>query len=332
MPKSQKKNRRKDKKTLKKKKKNIKTLVLQPKMLESELAEKEGHYFEENHYDNIITTDCDGYRVDKEGNKHLLFRFRKNVIPIHECKVGMDCLKEASLHKHDNRGAAAGILDPLKMPLYANDPTLHGNKERYRVDGYYSKTTGKFINNSTGNLSQSNIIGYFDRRDRNQKGIVDVPCRKTAFTRDEVEKWNSVQPLLNSIDKQFKILIPDRHAKQYKIAQMTDFKIGDTAFSTITINNNWRTALHKDAGDFPDGFGNLIVLEEGKYTGGYTGFPQYGVCIDVREGDFLGMDVHQFHCNTEIKPLTKDYTRLSIVAYLREKMIECSKKKSTRLL
>lgn len=44
------------------------------------------------------------------------------------------------------------------------------------------------------------------------------------------------------------------------------------------------------------------------------------------------MDVHQFHCNTEIKPLTKDYTRLSIVAYLREKMIECSKKKSTRLL
>ena len=34
-----------------------------------------------------------------------------------------------------------------------------------------------------------------------------------------------------------------------------------------------------------------MKLEEGKYKGGYTGFPQYGVCVDVRHGDFLGMDV-----------------------------------------
>jgi hypothetical protein len=150
----------------------------------------------------------------------------------------------------------------------------------------------------------------------------------TAFTRDEVDKWTKVQPLLKSIDNQFKVLIPDRHKQQHKIAQLTPFKIGNTAFSTITINNNWRTALHKDSGDYPKGFGNLVVLEEGRYKGGYTGFPQYGICIDVREGDFLGMDVHEYHCNTEINPISKEYTRLSIVAYLRDKMIECSKKKS----
>lgn len=333
MPKTQKrKHTKKGKKTMKKSSNLIKSIVLYPKMTESELSEKEGHYFPESHYDTIIKNDCDGYRIDENGEKHLLFRFRKGVISRDECKVGMNCLKEASLHKHDNRGAAAGILDPKKMPTYANDPNLHGHKERYRVDGYYSKTSGKFINNSTGNLSQSNIIGYFDRRDRNQKGVIDVPCRKTAFTRDEVDKWENVQPLLKSIDNQFKILIPDRHKNQYKIAQKTPFNIGDTAFSTVTINNNWRTALHKDAGDFPDGFGNLVVLEEGKYKGGYTGFPQYGVCVDVREGDFLGMDVHQYHCNTELTPISKDYTRLSIVAYLREKMIQCAKKKSTKLI
>lgn len=326
MPKTQK-QRKNSKKQTKKKQKPL-VLELQSKMSESELTEKEGHYFPESHYDKIIKSDCDGYRIDKDGNKHLLFRFRKNVIPKEDCKIGMGCLKEASLHKHDNRGAAAGTLDPTKMPVYANDPNLHGHKERYRVDGYYSKNSGKFINNSTGNLSQSNIIGYFDRRDRNQKGKVDVPCRMTAFTRDEVDKWTKVQPLLKSIDNQFKVLIPDRHKQQHKIAQLTPFKIGNTAFSTITINNNWRTALHKDSGDYPKGFGNLVVLEEGRYKGGYTGFPQYGICIDVREGDFLGMDVHQYHCNTEINPISKEYTRLSIVAYLRDKMIECSKKKS----
>ena len=70
-------------------------------------------------------------------------------------------------------------------------------------------------------------------------------------------------------------------------------------------------------------FDVLVVLEEGKYNGGYTGFPQYGVCVDVRHGDFLGMDVHKYHCNTQIKPITKDYSRLSLVCYLREKMVRC---------
>ena len=312
MPKTQKQNK-------------VEKIFLHPQMTDKELDEKEGHYFPESHYDKIIKSDCDGYRIDKDGNKHLLFRFRKNVIPKEECKISMKCLKKTAMQKHDNRGAAAGILDPTKMPAYANDPTLHGHKERYRVNGYYSKNSGKFINNSTGNLSQSNIIGYFDRRDRNQKGKVDVPCRMTAFTRDEVDKWTKVQPLLKSIDNQFKVLIPDRHKQQHKIAQLTPFKIGNTAFSTITLNYNWRTALHKDSGDYPKGFGNLVVLEEGRYKGGYTGFPQYEVCVDVREGDFLGMDVHQYHCNTEINPISKEYTRLSLVAYLREKMINCKK-------
>ena len=35
------------------------------------------------------------------------------------------------------------------------------------------------------------------------------------------------------------------------------------------------------------------------------------------------MNVHEWHCNTEIKAITKDYTRLSLVCYLREKMIRC---------
>ena len=72
---------------------------------------------------------------------------------------------------------------------------------------------------------------------------------------------------------------------------------------------------------FDKGYGNLMVLEEGTYKGGYTGFPQYGVAFDVRTGDFLAMDVHEWHCNTKLSG--KDYSRVSVVAYLREKMIKC---------
>jgi hypothetical protein len=66
----------------------------------------------------------------------------------------------------------------------------------------------------------------------------------------------------------------------------------------------------------------LVVLEKGKYNGGYTGFPQYGVAVDVRSGDFLAMDVHQLHGNEPIEPVTEDAERLSIVSYMREGIVK----------
>ena len=77
-------------------------------------------------------------------------------------------------------------------------------------------------------------------------------------------------------------------------------------------------------------------------------FPQFGVGVDLDTNDFLAMDVHQWHCNSEIyeteedkefneslEPAFKDnpdvgtvglyekYTRLTFVCYLREKIANC---------
>ena len=326
MSKSRKSIKKRQRKTKKKqRKKKVKELIIEPKYSDEYMKSKEGEYFDASHYDNIIDYDCDGYML-KDGKKKLLFKFRKNVIPRKLCSIGIDNLKKAAMKTHDNRGASAGIIDYKKLnklPHYANDPSQFKEVKKFRIMGYKSKKNGKWVNNSFGNLSHSNIIGFFDKRDRNL-GVNAPPCRTTAFTSQQVDKWNNVRPLINSIDRQFKILIPDRYKVQYDQAHETpDFVIDDTAFSTITINYNWRTALHKDAGDLKKGFGNLVVLEEGEYNGGETGFPQYKVAIDVRNGDFLGMNVHEWHCNTKINPISKDYTRLSLVSYLREKMARC---------
>ena len=286
------------------------------------MKNKEGDYFDEHHYDKIVKYDCDGYYYDESGKKKLLFKFRKNVFPNILCQLGIDNLKEAAKKTHDNRGASAGRINLKKMPSYANDASQLIGRSKFRVLAYKSKYSGKIVKNSLGNISQSNIIGYYDKRDRNL-GKGAPPCRTTAFTSQQVEKWIKVLPLISAIDKQFKTLIPKNHKIQHKEAHKTKFVIKNTAFSTVTINYNWRTALHKDAGDLKQGFGNLIVLEEGEYKGGYTGFPQFKVAIDVRHGDFLAMDVHEWHCNTKIISKTNNYTRLSLVAYLREKMIKC---------
>jgi hypothetical protein len=60
--------------------------------------------------------------------------------------------------------------------------------------------------------------------------------------------------------------------------------------------------------------------------GGYLGFPQFKILIKVLPGDFLLMDVHQWHCNTPIT-ISEDGYRLSFVMYIREDMKECKHKR-----
>ncbi len=299
--------------------KQKKQILVVPEIVSEEfLQSKEGEYFEESYYKTIIKNDADVYGIDSDGNKKLVLKFRKGLIPLEHCKVALKHLKKPAMHKMDNRGAAGGVLDPKKLPTYVKGLA---NPGKFRTVGYYNRD-GRFINSSLGNMSQSNIIGFYDKADRNL-GKGAPKCRLTAFTAKHWDQWQECLPLFQYGDACFRVLVPDRHKEQYERANSTEFVIPNTSFSTVTINYNWRTALHKDDGDFKEGFGNLMVLEEGKYEGGYLGFPRYGVAVDVRMGDFLAMDVHDWHCNTAMKGISKDYTRLSIVCYLREKMERC---------
>jgi len=302
-------------------------IVLDKKISDLELSKKEGYFFNDTDFSIIIKEDCDVFR--KEDKKEiLLLSFRKNVLSKQKCVQAYHSLKEYSKRKHNNRGSAAGLLNKDNLPNYVKKVT---RETKFRT--YYIGKDNKERKDHISNYVQSGIIGYFDRYDRNQlckdKVKPSIPCRTTKFTKEEVEKWNMCLPLIKEINKHFKKQIPDRHKIQITRAKLTkDFQILNTAFSTITINLNYRTALHKDKGDLEEGFGNLIVLEGDKcddtknyYKGGYLGFPQYGVCVDVRQGDFLAMDVHQFHCNTEI--IGENCSRLSLVCYLRKNMIKC---------
>ena len=91
------------------------------------------------------------------------------------------------------------------------------NPGKFRTK-FVSATSGIESNQATSNLSPSNIIGFFDKPDRNLKGK-GAPCRLTAFNRDYPELWNKTQPFLNEIDKQFKNLVPQQHKLQYQRCQ-----------------------------------------------------------------------------------------------------------------
>ena len=174
-PNSKSRNRNRSKKTQK-----VKVFFVKKILTDTEIEDKEGEYFNQKHYNTVINYNADCYRLDDDGKKFLLLKFRKGVIPSNLCTTGMECLKKAAQKTHDNRGASAGVIDMKKMPSYANDPKLLVGKNKFRVKAYISKITGKLVTNSLGNISKSNIIGYFDKRDRNL-GPTAPPCRTTAL-------------------------------------------------------------------------------------------------------------------------------------------------------
>lgn len=178
------------------------------------------------------------------------------------------------------------------------------------------------------------IFGYFDIWPPSQKAVSVKPIvevRECRFNRDCPDKYKNTMPLIKEIDKLYKNLMPSDYKAQRKKANQTYFKIPGTAFTTIATNINFQTKIHCDKKDDTDGFVNLEVIEHGKYTGGETCFPQYGIGVNVRSGDVLFMDVQQPHGNLPINKKTEEAIRLSIICYLRNNVWLRTKNKTKRI-
>lgn len=249
-----------------------------------------GTFLDDTSYDELVTEDADGY--DLQGN--MLFRFRKGAIPFPVLKNGYENFKD-SIGWTEGRGMASG-----------------GSFKRPRKDGTLSKTT-------VGHQVQSGNVGYMD-----ENAMVRY-CRKTAFARNYFDKFTAGIPFVEHIDNLYKELCPKHYAKQIAIARGTNrnYRISDTSFTTVTVNRNFQTAVHQDAGDFMEGFGNLCVYREGNYEGAYLVLPEYRVAVDMQNTDMLFMDVHKWHGNTGFKNTSEDYLRVAFVMYYRAQMIAC---------
>tara|TARA_R110000796_G_scaffold98987_5_gene206840 strand:- start:571 stop:2190 length:1620 start_codon:yes stop_codon:yes gene_type:complete len=314
----------------------MKTLNLSKILSDDEVKNIKGHLINESHIKhNIVDVDTDCYTDDGR----LLFKFRKNIIPPELCKVAWDNYRTLAKPSR-GRGASAGQIDP--------NNNYWKNKQVIKTSGISTKylIKGKETKMRVNNQVASQPIGYFE----STKSLgVDLPCRLTHYAKSHLEQFEGGFEYLIAVDESYKNLNPDKHKLQLDRARLKpDFQIQDTAFSTFTINRNFQTSVHKDAGDF--GFGNLTVLERGKYNGGYFVLPQYGIAIDLRQGDHLCVDVHEYHGNTKMlesvtqneynvamdkvfkdnikvgtEGLDKLYTRISFVFYLRENIaIKCN--------
>lgn len=251
------------------------------------------YHLGEDAYTRLVTGNTDVYKPDGS----LLVRFRKNVIPHALCKLAYNEFKDAAIET-DNRGKAAG-RHPDGSLRKARKP---GSKNTYAVAPV-----------------NSGIVGYFEA-----SGGRHPYCRMTSFTMQHGH--TAALPFVQYVSRLFEAYVPDRYACQAArvAASSPDFVIPGTVFTTLTVNRNWQTAVHKDAGDLKEGFGILTAIRSDNFDGCYLCFPKYRVAVDIRTTDLLFCDVHEWHGNTPIKAKdNRKHFRLSFVFYYREKMYTC---------
>jgi hypothetical protein len=241
-------------------------------------------------------------------------------------KEEIDRLRELYQNKESTRGlvwlSALVKQDDFSFENWlenvSNLSVTERKKEAHKVEN-------KYISDTTyANQVNSGIAGWFDRYPRIPYG------RATAYTQHSFDKFKMSFPFLQTLDRGFAELLPTRHAAQREAADKIDsaFLVPQTVFTTITVNKTFRTAAHRDAGDFTNGLSNLLVLSNnGNYSGGYLILPEVRVAVNVRPGDLLLVNNHEYiHGNTPIVTNDEVAERISLVCYLREKMLELGSK------
>lgn len=268
-----------------------------------------GEFLNETHFDTLIDYDCDVYCQSGK----LLAKFRKNILS--ETNL-FDCVNSlrGSISLQEGRGIASGKVDISK--------TRYRNRDVHTVEGFKLQGVskdGRKLKMKFGNQFLGSIVGYMDR-------TVMMPfCRRTQYTRDEIEKFEKALPYIKEVSDNYKKLTPKNWEYQNEYAKATNknFVIKDTVFTTVTINKDWQTAVHKDSGDLEKGFGNLSCYKTKGLKGGYFVLPEWKIAFDLDNCDLLLVDVHQWHGNTVIEKETEQDERISFVMYYRENMIKC---------
>ncbi len=269
---------------------------------EAELEAKKGKIVTPRDYNALITGPARLYRPDGD----LLAVYLPAVLA-GQLYAAWDVLSAIRVVT-DNRGMASGTPRAVR-----------GDQKRTRTRRIMSAT-----------------IGAVDPGPASSRTAGRLPvCRLTAWTGKHLPDWLSLGPLFDLIDSLFAEHVPQRYAQQAAAARAThpDWRIGSTAFTTVTVNNSYSTGVHQDAGDLPEGFSTLAVARRGDFTGGQLVLPRYRVAFAMGDGDLLLFDAHEWHGNTAMycphqdialyRPCPAGCERVSLVTYFRTKVQGC---------
>ena len=269
---------------------------------------------------NVYNCDVEAYDAESD---NIIFCLKKNVIDSKYYDFDEKLVKLSKMESV-NRGNAAGkvTISGLQrgkehwkaFPVALTD--AKGNDVTgEKSSAFFKYNDGRISKRARSNSVQSFALGGFDKSPQH-------PCRLTHYTKKHLEEYKTIFPLCQKISELYFNYFPDKWITQYDAYSKSpdEFLVPETNFSTITLNHDFRTASHRDKGDFKEGLTCFSVKRCGDFSGGELIFPEYDIAVNIEEGDLLIFNPHEAHCNNPLK----GNGRMSMVFYLREKMHLCS--------
>jgi hypothetical protein len=281
---------------------------MKPKFIKSLVNQREantleGEFLTRLHYRELAQADVP--YIDDESGK-LVCLLVKQCLQAEVCEQAHEHLRRVSKIPN-NRGIAVAGKGAM-MPGLTQDGSLSNRNEIPRP---VWEAAGKPL---------ADFLGFFDYRDVNDKRKLN--CRETEWTGTHRAVFEAALPLICEINSVFRTCLPFEYSVQLdevkKVAD--DLKIAGTAFTTVTVNKNLRTACHKDDGDLRQGTGCMATL--GEWKGSELVIPQFGLAVNYQPGDLLLGDVHLWHGNA---PFVEGGERVTTVLYCHERMHECGR-------
>jgi len=198
-----------------------------------------------------------------------------------------------------------------------NRPGIIGEKARQhgvRADGKLSpriRVSEAVIEEFGG---KADLLGYY--RYTHPRAYCDV----TNWTKRKLALYKQVRPFIAKVDEVYRTFLPEEHRRQMEYVDTIpeQWRIPDTAFTTLYVLKNAPTATHTDTFDYKGGFGCMASL--GDFKGGWLCFPRFRIAVDYRPGDVLLADVHQVHANF---PIYENDLRVSCVFFCRAGQAKC---------
>jgi hypothetical protein len=274
-----------------------------------EIPNLAGSKLEESDVDTIVGGDEPVDILRPDGG--VIARYRPGWFSPELCAQVLPAARKAA-KPTTNRGMAAGALSVSDV----EDKNVGKlSKTRFRE----VKKDGTVSNTNRAIEVSSGVVGYFDRNAR-------FPyCRQTSYMVSEAASWKLFLPFIKRADEGFREFMPERWAAQrdYVLRTAPDYVIPESTFTTVSVNRNFRTAVHKDAGDLDAGFGVMACIRNELFDGSFLCFPEYRVALRQTHGALTLADVHQWHGNTPFKKMRAGYERLCFVFYYRQNMVHC---------
>jgi hypothetical protein len=199
----------------------------------------------------------------------------------------------------DKRATAAGSLS---LPRIRKDGTLG---ERSAVPKRVLKVLKK-------QGVRHGMLGYLD-------ATPDKSCHKTPLTKNHPKMLDRNKTLIEMVDKLYEQYLRQTYATQWaEVEKVPRWRLWDTAFTTIYLAKNFRTAYHRDSGNLKGVMTALMPM--GHFSGGELVLPRWRIAFALKPGDLLFFDPQQLHGN-----LPFEGKRLSAAFYCERRIADCGK-------